>query len=185
PANPSFAMPPMDSTTTQEERAERFGDDSDYMSDPSGTIVIEAPEGTTLTDPEVMADVDSLVEDLKATGALADKDAIVNSVATTTAARQHDQSSCQRLVPLMKTCRPLVFWRPNMPSATRRWPRWACNSIWVSKWPPRACHKSKSLPISNRSPHYRKMSAPVPSAFPSTPRALRILHPKTVRQSRT
>src|SRR5690625_3534572 len=54
PANPSFAMPPMDSTTTQEEMAERFGDDSDYMSDPSGTIVIQAPEGKTLTDPQVM-----------------------------------------------------------------------------------------------------------------------------------
>jgi len=80
PANPSFAMPPMDSTTIQEEMAERFGDDSDYMSDPSGTIVIEAPEGTTLTDPEVMADVDSFVEDLKATGVLADQDAIVNPV---------------------------------------------------------------------------------------------------------
>lgn len=80
PANPSFAMPPMDSTTTQEEMAERFGDDSDYMSDPSGTIVIEAPEGTTLTEPEVMAEVDTFVEDLKATGVLADQDAIVNPV---------------------------------------------------------------------------------------------------------
>lgn len=80
PANPSFAMPPMDSTTTQEEMAERFGDDSDYMSDPSGTIVIEAPEGTTLTDPEVMAEVDTFVEDLKATGVLADQDEIVNPV---------------------------------------------------------------------------------------------------------
>ena len=80
PANPSFAMPPMDSTTTQEEMAERFDDDSDYMSDPSGTIVIEAPEGTTLADPEVMAEVDTFVEDLKATGVLADQDAIVNPV---------------------------------------------------------------------------------------------------------
>ncbi|MFH0412380.1 MMPL family transporter [Corynebacterium sp. L4756] len=80
PANPSFAMPPMDSTTTQEEMAERFGDDTDYMDAPTGTIVIEAPEGTTLTDPENMAEVDAFIEDLKATDVLADQDAIVNPV---------------------------------------------------------------------------------------------------------
>src|SRR5699024_8764700 len=71
PANASFAIPPMESTTTQEEMPERFGDDTDYMPDPSGTILIEALEGTTLTVAEVMADVDSFVEDLKATGVLA------------------------------------------------------------------------------------------------------------------
>ncbi|MGO3901467.1 MAG: MMPL family transporter, partial [Corynebacterium casei] len=39
-----------------------------------------APEGTTLAEPEVKAEVDTFVEDLKATGVLADQDAIVNPV---------------------------------------------------------------------------------------------------------
>lgn len=78
--NPNFAMPDMDSTVTQEEMNERFGNDSDAMSEPSGTVLVQAPEGEKLTDPEVMSEVDSLIQDLKDTGALKDEDEIVNPV---------------------------------------------------------------------------------------------------------
>lgn len=40
--NPNFAMPEMDSTTTQEEMMEHFDQDTDAMSAPEGTVVIQA-----------------------------------------------------------------------------------------------------------------------------------------------
>ena len=78
--SPTFSMPDMDSTVTQEEMNERFGVDDDAMSMPSGTVVIQAPEGKTLQDPDVMAQVDDMLDDLKATGDFREPEAIVNPV---------------------------------------------------------------------------------------------------------
>ena len=78
--SPAFSMPDMDSTVTQEEMNERFGTDEDAMSVPSGTVVVKAPEEKTLKDPEVMAEVDAMLDELKATGYFRDPDAIVNPV---------------------------------------------------------------------------------------------------------
>ena len=78
--SPTFSMPDMDSTVTQEEMNERFGVDDDAMSMPSGTVVIQAPEGKTLQDPDVMAQVDDLLDELKATGDFREPEAIVNPV---------------------------------------------------------------------------------------------------------
>lgn len=78
--SPTFSMPDMDSTVTQEEMNERFGSDEDAMSVPSGTVVIQAPEGTTLQDPRVMAEVDAMLDELKATGDFREPEAIVNPV---------------------------------------------------------------------------------------------------------
>lgn len=78
--SPTFSMPDMDSTVTQEEMNERFGSDEDAMSVPSGTVVIQAPEGTTLQDPQVMAEVDAMLDELKATGDFREPEAIVNPV---------------------------------------------------------------------------------------------------------
>ena len=78
--NPNFAMPDMDSTVTQEKMSERFGTGSDAMSEPSGTIVIQAPEGATLTDQAVMGEMDAMIEELKATGALTGTEQLVNPV---------------------------------------------------------------------------------------------------------
>ena len=78
--SPTFSMPDMDSTVTQDEMNERFGSDEDAMSVPSGTVVIQAPEGTTLQDPQVMAEVDAMLDELKATGDFREPEAIVNPV---------------------------------------------------------------------------------------------------------
>lgn len=78
--NPNFAMPDMDSTVTQEKMSERFGTGSDAMSEPSGTIVIQAPEGATLTDQAIMGEMDAMIEELKATGALTGTEQLVNPV---------------------------------------------------------------------------------------------------------
>ncbi|MCQ9675819.1 MULTISPECIES: MMPL family transporter [unclassified Corynebacterium] len=78
--NPNFSMPDMDSTVTQEEMMERFGTETDAMSEPSGTVLIQAPEGSTLQDTEVAGDVDKLLGELKDTGVLTDTDSLVNPV---------------------------------------------------------------------------------------------------------
>lgn len=78
--NPNFAMPDMDSTVTQEEMMERFGTETDAMSEPVGNIIIQAPDGKTLEDPEVAGDVDKLLNELKDTDVLKDTDALVNPV---------------------------------------------------------------------------------------------------------
>ena len=78
--SPTFSMPDMDSTVTQEEMNERFGVDDDAMSMPSGTVVIQAPEGKTLQDPDVMAQVDDMLDELKSTGNFREPEAIVNPV---------------------------------------------------------------------------------------------------------
>ena len=78
--SPTFSMPDMDSTVTQQEMNERFGTDEDAMSVPSATVLVQAPEGKTLKDPEVMGDVDKLLDELKSTGDFRDPDAIVNPV---------------------------------------------------------------------------------------------------------
>ncbi|WP_049360514.1 MMPL family transporter [Corynebacterium aurimucosum] len=78
--NPNFSMPEMDSTTTQDKMMERFGQDTDAMSSPEGTVVIQAPEGKNLTDKQVAAEVDDLLGELKDTGALKDQDKLVSPV---------------------------------------------------------------------------------------------------------
>ena len=78
--NPNFSMPDMDSTVTKEEMMERFGTETDAMSEPSGSVLIQAPEGKTLEDPEVAGDVDKLLGELKDTGVLTDTDALVSPV---------------------------------------------------------------------------------------------------------
>lgn len=78
--SPTFSMPDMDSTVTQEQMMERFGTETDAMSAPSATITLQAPEGKKLTDKTVMGEVDSMIKELQGTDALKDPDAIVNPV---------------------------------------------------------------------------------------------------------
>ena len=78
--SPTFSMPDMDSTVTQEQMIERFGSETDAMSAPSATITLQAPEGKKLTDKAVMGEVDSMIKELQETDALKDPDAIVNPV---------------------------------------------------------------------------------------------------------
>ncbi|MDK8470227.1 MMPL family transporter [Corynebacterium accolens] len=78
--NPNFAMPEMDSTTTQEEMMEHFDQDTDAMSAPEGTVVIQAPAGKELSDDAVAGGIDKLLQDLKDTGALKNEDELVSPV---------------------------------------------------------------------------------------------------------
>ena len=78
--NPSFAMPEMDSTITQDKMAERFNQEGNAMDAPEGSAVVQAPEGAKLSDPEVSAEVDKMISALEDTNALNADESIVNPV---------------------------------------------------------------------------------------------------------
>src|SRR5699024_8911394 len=70
----TFSIPGLESIETQEDMQERFAGSEDQLEAPVGTVVIQAPEGQTLTDPAVAEDVDASLDHVTAT------DAIVNPV---------------------------------------------------------------------------------------------------------
>ncbi|MBA1834988.1 MMPL family transporter [Corynebacterium wankanglinii] len=117
--SPTFSMPDMDSTVTQEEMNERFGTDEDAMSVPSGTVVIKAPESKTLKDPEVMAEVDAMLDELKATGNFRNPDAIVNPVlAAGGMAKQMGEAKAAQGMPQEQIEADLAALSPLSPDAT-------------------------------------------------------------------
>ncbi|ALC05359.1 RND superfamily drug exporter [Corynebacterium deserti GIMN1.010] len=80
PTSSSFSIPGLDSVTTMEKMQERFPGEDDATSAPTGSVVIQAPEGTTLKDPEVQADVNAMLEEVRATGVLQDPETLVDPV---------------------------------------------------------------------------------------------------------
>ncbi|MBC7297149.1 MAG: MMPL family transporter [Dietzia sp.] len=76
----TFSIPGLESIETQEEMQERFAGAGDQLDAPTGTVVIRAPEGSTLTDPAVTEDVDAFLAQVRELDFLADTDAIVNPV---------------------------------------------------------------------------------------------------------
>ena len=117
--SPTFSMPDMDSTVTQEEMNERFGTDEDAMSVPSGSVVIKAPEGKTLKDPEVMAEVDAMLDELKATGYFREPEAIVNPVlAAGGMAKQMGEAKAAQGMPQEQIAADLAALSPLSPDET-------------------------------------------------------------------
>lgn len=80
PTSSSFSIPGLDSVTTMEKMQERFPGSDDATSAPTGSVVIQAPEGKTLTDPEVEAEVNQMLDEVRATGVLKDADSVVDPV---------------------------------------------------------------------------------------------------------
>ncbi|NLF90017.1 MAG: MMPL family transporter [Corynebacterium marinum] len=76
----SFTIPGLDSVVTMEKMQERFPGAEDATTTASGTIVVQAPEGGTLTDPAVLAEVNEMLGEVRATGVLADPETIVDPV---------------------------------------------------------------------------------------------------------
>lgn len=76
----TFSIPGLESIETQEAMQERFAGSEDQLQAPTGTVVIQAPEGTTLTDPAVSEDVDAFLADVRELDYLTATDAIVNPV---------------------------------------------------------------------------------------------------------
>ncbi|GAA3508969.1 MMPL family transporter [Dietzia aurantiaca] len=76
----TFSIPGLESIETQEAMQERFAGSEDQLQAPTGTVVIQAPEGTTLTDPAVSGTVDAFLADVRELDYLTATDAIVNPV---------------------------------------------------------------------------------------------------------
>lgn len=76
----TFSIPGLESIETQEAMQERFAGSEDQLQAPTGTVVIQATEGTTLTDPGVSEDVDAFLADVRELDYLTATDAIVNPV---------------------------------------------------------------------------------------------------------
>lgn len=77
----TFSIPGLESIETQEKMQERFAGAEDQMQAPNGTIVIQAPEGKKLTDPDVTEKVDAFLDEVRGLDYLTETDAIVNPVA--------------------------------------------------------------------------------------------------------
>ncbi len=80
PTSSTFEIPGITSVETQDQLTEHFPGTGDQLDEPSGTVVIQAPEGKTLADPEVMAEVDAFLEQLRGLDELTNQDQIVNPV---------------------------------------------------------------------------------------------------------
>jgi len=80
PLSNNFTIPGLESIEAQDEIKERFNTSDDALTAPTAKVIVQAPEGKTLEDSDVSADVDKLVTGLKDSGKLKDPDELVNPV---------------------------------------------------------------------------------------------------------
>ena len=80
PLSNNFTIPGLESIEAQDEIKERFNTSDDALTAPTAKVIVQAPEGKTLEDSDVSADVDKLVTSLKNSGKLKDTDELVNPV---------------------------------------------------------------------------------------------------------
>ena len=80
PLSNNFTIPGLESIEAQDEIKERFNTSDDALTAPTAKVIVQAPEGKTLEDSDVSADVDKLVTSLKDSGKLKDTDELVNPV---------------------------------------------------------------------------------------------------------
>ena len=80
PMSNSFTIEGLESVETQERIQERFPGEGDALEAPTGTVVMQARDGAALTDPEVSAEVDAFLADLRGLDELADAEALVSPV---------------------------------------------------------------------------------------------------------
>lgn len=73
----NFTFPGLESVETQKEIQQRFATDEDQLLAPTGTVVIQAPEGKTLEDPAVAGEVDELVAAMRSAEGLTKTEEIV------------------------------------------------------------------------------------------------------------
>ncbi|WP_333618824.1 MMPL family transporter [Dietzia sp.] len=88
PTSTSFSIPGLESIETQDKLAEKFPGSGDQLEAPSGQVVMQAPEGKKLSDPDVQKQVASFVDDLKKQPYLANPDKIVDPATGAMAAEQ-------------------------------------------------------------------------------------------------
>ncbi|RNE49280.1 MMPL family transporter [Corynebacterium alimapuense] len=80
PTSDSFTIPGLESVETEARIGEYFADSEDLVEAPTGTIIMQAPEGSTLADPAISEEVDAFLADLSEIDGLVDTDALVSPV---------------------------------------------------------------------------------------------------------
>ena len=95
PPNDSLTIPGLESVQAQEEIKDKFQMETDQISLPQGSIVVRAPEGKTLEDQQVAAQVDSLIQALKDSGSLTGTEELLSPVPADAGMREQlkDQKS--------------------------------------------------------------------------------------------
>ncbi len=76
----TFTIPGLDSVVTVEKLQEIFPAAEDPTNAPTGNIVIKSPDGATLTDPAVNAEVNEMLAEVRDTGLLSNPETIVDPV---------------------------------------------------------------------------------------------------------
>ncbi|MDO5670868.1 MAG: MMPL family transporter [Corynebacterium sp.] len=76
----TFTIPGLDSVVTMEKMQEIFPGAEDPTNAPTGNIVIKTPDGTTLSDAAVNAEVNEMLAEVRETGLLSDPETIVDPV---------------------------------------------------------------------------------------------------------
>ena len=76
----TFTIPGLDSVVTMEKMQEIFPAAEDPTNAPTGNIVIKSPDGATLTDPAVNAEVNEMLAEVRDTGLLSNPETIVDPV---------------------------------------------------------------------------------------------------------
>mgnify|MGYP002737241881 FL=1 len=97
PMSNNFTIEGMESVETQARLQDRFAGQENQLEAPTGTVVMQAADGTTLADPDVAADVDAFLADLRELGSLVDTETLVSPVMAAEGLKQQvtEQSSAQ------------------------------------------------------------------------------------------
>ena len=107
----NFTFPGLESVETQEEIQQRFATDEDQLSAPTGTVVIQAPEGKTLEDPAIAGEVDELVAAMRSTEGLTKTEEIVPPIMAAEGMKQQAIPAMQAQGSLRS--RSIRTWRPS------------------------------------------------------------------------
>ena len=101
PTSDSFTIPGLESVETQEKVQEYFPGGQDQLEAPTGTVVLQAPEGATLADPQVAGDVDAFLADLRGLDGLTDTGSLVSPVMAAAGIEQQmtEQAGAQGMPP--------------------------------------------------------------------------------------
>ena len=97
PMSNNFTIEGMESVETQERLQDRFAGQENQLEAPTGTVVMQAADGKTLADPDVAADVDAFLADLRELDSLVDTETLVSPVMAAEGLKQQvtEQSSAQ------------------------------------------------------------------------------------------
>ncbi len=97
PMSNNFTIEGLESVETQERLQDRFAGQENQLGAPTGTVVMQAADGKTLANPDVAADVDAFLADLRELDSLVGTETLVSPVMAAEGLKQQvtEQSAAQ------------------------------------------------------------------------------------------